>query len=368
MDSVRASAPGRLDLLGGVADYSGALVLEVPTYRSVEVVATPHANFAVGPVEMTTDDMASLARLGYEEVRRALAPFPQWTHYVIGVALVLLRRGIVQPGPVRFDITSDLPASAGVASSAALEVAVARALAPEVEPLRLASLCQEAENHVVGAPCGVMDQVAVAAGRPGSLLPVLCRPATLRPMVPLAPALDVAGWPTGTQHEVSGLPYRRARAASFMGKRIVEDARGRSWSWISELPAPEVAQLPDALEGSAFLDRWDRIGDELTSVDPDECYPVRAATAFGVEEHERSGRALHALRCADPAALSPLMRASHAAYTAMGLGHPVADAVVGEALARPGVFGARSSGGGCGGTVVVACRPGALDDVDGLIR
>jgi len=332
MDSVRASAPGRLDLLGGVADYSGALVLEVPTHRSVEVVATPHANFAVGPVEMTTDDMASLARLGYEEVRRALAPFPQWTHYVIGVALVLLRRGIVQPGPVRFDITSDLPASAGVASSAALEVAVARALAPEVEPLRLASLCQEAENHVVGAPCGVMDQVAVAAGRPGSLLPVLCHP------------------------------------ASFMGKRIVEDARGRSWSWISELPAPEVAQLPDALEGSAFLDRWDRIGDELTSVDPDECYPVRAATAFGVEEHERSGRALHALRCADPAALSPLMRASHAAYTAMGLGHPVADAVVGEALARPGVFGARSSGGGCGGTVVVACRPGALDDVDGLIR
>jgi L-arabinokinase len=368
MDSVRASAPGRLDLLGGVADYSGALVLEVPTRRSTEVVVTPHAKFVVGPVEMTTDEMASLARLGYEEIRGTLAQFPRWTHYVIGVALVLFRRGIVQPGPGRFDITSDLPTSVGVASSAALEVAVARALAPDDDPLRLAALCQEAENHVVGAPCGIMDQVAVAAGRPGSLLPVLCRPASLQPMVPLAPDLDVVGWPTGTWHEVSGLPYRRARAAAFMGKRIVEQTSGRSWSWISELPAHEVARLPENLDGSAFLDRWDRIGDELTSVHPDECYPVRAATSFGGEEHARSGRALDALRCGDPAALGPLMKASHATYTAMGLGHPAASAVAEEALGRPGVFGARSSGGGCGGTVVVACRPGALDDVDGLIR
>jgi L-arabinokinase len=368
MDSVRASAPGRLDLLGGVADYAGALVLEVPTHRATEVVATEHTRYAVGPVELTTDDMASLARLGFEEVRRALAAFPRWTHYVIGVVLVLLHREVVQQRPVRFHIRSDLPASVGVASSAALEVAVARALAPQLDPLRLAALCQEAENHVVGAPCGIMDQVAVAAGRAGSLLPVLCRPASLRPLVPLAPVLDVVGWPTGTQHEVSGLPYRRARAAAFMGKRIVEDASGRSWSWISGLPAPEVARLPDALEGSAFLDRWDRIEDELTSVDPDECYPVRAATLFGVEEHERSEHALGALTAGDLTALGPLMRASHAAYTAMGLGHPAASAVAQEALARPGVFGARSSGGGCGGTVVVACRPGALDDVDGLIR
>jgi L-arabinokinase len=368
MDSVRASAPGRLDLLGGVADYSGALVLEVPTYRSTVVVATAHANFTVGPIEMTTGDMATLARADYEEMRRRLAPFPRWTHYVIGVALVLLRRGIVQPRSVRIDITSDLPSSVGVASSAALEVAVARALAPDVDPLRLAAHCQEAENHVVGAPCGIMDQVAVAAGRPGSLLPVLCRPASLRPMVPLTPELAVVGWPTGTQHEVSGVPYRRARAAAFMGKRIVEDASGRSWSWISQLPAAEVARLPDALEGSAFLNRWGRTGDELTSADPDECYPVRAATSFGVEEHARSERALHALLRGEPAALGPLMQASHAAYTAMGLGHTAASAVAEEALARPGVFGARSSGGGCGGTVVVACRPGALDDVDGLIR
>ncbi|HEY6427147.1 MAG TPA: hypothetical protein VIX84_07920, partial [Acidimicrobiales bacterium] len=302
------------------------------------------------------------------EVRRALAPLPRWTHYVVGVAVVLARHGVVEPAPVRVEVASDLPMSVGVASSAALEVAVARALGADVDTLRLAALCQEAENQVVGAPCGIMDQVAVAAGEPGSVLPVLCRPASLGPVVPLAPELEVVGWPSGAQHDVSGLPYRRARTAAFMGKRMVEDATGRLWSWVSQLPAAEVVRLPDAVEGSAFLDRWSGTDDGLTSVDASEQYPVHAATAFGREEHERSGRALAALARGDPGGLRPLMHASDAAYAAMGLGHAVASAVVEEALARPGVHGARSSGGGCGGTVVVACRAGALDDVDDLIR
>jgi galactokinase len=62
------------------------------------------------------------------------------------------------------------------------------------------------------------------------------------------------------------------------------------------------------------------------------------------------------------------MAASQRGYDAMGLGHPAATAVVEAALARPGVIGARSSGGGCGGTVVVVSEPGALDDVDTLIH
>ena len=78
--------------------------------------------------------------------------------------------------------------------------------------------------------------------------------------------------------------------------------------------------------------------------------------------------ALEALADYDPARLGPLLAASQCGYDAMGLGHPAATATVEEALSRPGVFGARSSGGGCGGTVVVMCERGALDDVDGLIR
>jgi hypothetical protein len=142
-----------------------------------------------------------------------------------------------------------------------------------------------------------------------------------------------------------------------MGRRML-DGDG----WISELPVERVDGLPEAVAGGEFLDRWGGQGDAMTTVDPDETYPVRAATAFGVEEHARSEAFLAG---ADP---GPLMAASHAGYDAIGLGHASADAVVAEALDRPGVLGARSSGGGAGGTVVVLCEQGALDDVPDLIR
>ena len=339
------SAPGRLDLLGGVADYAGALVLETPTRCRTTVTATPADALVVGPARLDVDGSMDAA---------ALADFPRWTHYLLGVAIVLVRHGVIEPPRVELTVESDVPVSVGVSSSAALEVATARALGADLDPLRLALLCQEAENHLVGAPCGVMDQVAASMGVPGELLPILCRPASVRASVPLV-GREVVGWPTGAEHDVSGVPYRRARAAAFMGRRML-DGDG----WISELV--DVDGLPEALTGAEFLDRWGDHGDDVTTVDPGEMYPVRAATLFGVEEHRRSEAFLTG---ADP---GPLMAASHAGYDAMGLGHPAADAVVEEALAVPGVLGARSSGGGSGGTVVVLCEAGALDDVDGLIR
>jgi L-arabinokinase len=137
---------------------------------------------------------------------------------------------------------------------------------------------------------------------------------------------------------------------------------------VSALPPAVVAELPEALDGATFLDRWRDTDDAVTTVEPAETYPVRAATTFGVEEHPRAEQALAALERGDVAALRPLMAASHAGYDAMGLGHAAATAVVDEVLDRPGVHGARSSGGGSGGTVVVLCERGALDDVVDLIR
>ncbi len=282
---------------------------------------------------------------------------------------MLVRHGVIDPPRTRLTVSSDVPQSVGVSSSAALEVATARALgAGTIEPLRLAALCQEAENHVVGAPCGIMDQVTVAVGTPGAVLPILCRPASLQRALPLPPGVEVVGWPTGAEHDVGGAPYRRARAAAFMGKRIVEATLGRTWSWVSEVPRGALDDLPDVLDGATFVDRWGSTDDAVTTVEPAETYPVRAATSFGVEEHVRGMRAASHLEHGDLAALGPLMAASHAGYDAMGLGHPRATATVDEARSRAGVHGARSSGGGSGGTVVVLCDRGALDDVDGLIR
>jgi L-arabinokinase len=370
MAPVEGRAPGRLDLLGGVADYAGALVLETPTRVVTTVTAEAADALVVGPVVLRPYELAGLAHRPYDEIRAALADHPRWTHYVVGVALVLVRHGVIEPPAVELTVGSDVPVSVGVSSSAALEVATARALgAGGTDGLRLAALCQEAENQVVGAPCGIMDQVTAALGAPGALVPILCRPASVDPLVALPPGAEVVGWPTGALHDVSGIPYRRARTAAFMGKRIVEDGAGRTWDWISELPSALVADLPEVLEGAAFLDRWAGTDDHLTVVDPTGAYPVRAAAAFGGDEHRRVQQAVAVLSGrGDLTGLSPLLAASHAGYDAVGLGHPAATAVVEEALARPGVVGARSSGGGAGGTVVVVCERGALDDVDGLIR
>ncbi len=139
-------------------------------------------------------------------------------------------------------------------------------------------------------------------------------------------------------------------------------------TWVSELPISAVTDLPDALDGATFLERWNATDDPLTVIDPDESYPVRAATTFGIEEHRRSGALLDAFDRHALDAVSPIMAASHASYDAMGLGHPAATASVEQLSGRPGVHGARSSGGGAGGTVVVVCERGALDDVDALVR
>jgi galactokinase len=366
---VRGRAPGRLDLLGGVADYAGALVLEVPTHQAVEVVVTPADALVVGPVTLARREVEALAREPFDAIRTAVAAWPRWTRYVIGVALVLLRHELIEVPVGRVEIRSDLPASVGVASSAALEVATARALgAGGADPVWLATLCQRAENRVVGAPCGVMDQVAVIAGVPGEILPILCRPASVAPSVAVPDHLEVVAWSTGAAHDVGGLPYGRARAAAFMGKRMVEHAAESTWAYGSQLPDALVATLPEVVEGAAFLERFGDHGDPVTAVHPATAYPVRSATAFGVEEHRRCVDALARLGRDDGGGVGELMAASHAGYDAMGLGHPSTTAVVAEALSRPGVLGARVSAGGDGGSVVVLCRRGALDDVDTLIR
>ncbi len=226
----RGSAPGRLDLLGGVADYAGALVLEVPTLATTTVTAEPADAFEVGDVRLTCGELRALADLTLESASQALDALPRWTRYLIGVALVLVRHGIIEPPAVRLSVVSDVPIAQGVSSSAALEVATARALVAEgrVAPVDLALLCQEAENRVLGVPCGIMDQAASSAGTPGAVLPILCRPVEVGEPVDLPGGVEVVGWPSGATHDVGGAPYRHARTASFMGRRMTEAATGRA--------------------------------------------------------------------------------------------------------------------------------------------
>ena len=140
----------------------------------------------------------------------------------------------------------------GVSSSAALEVATLRGLevlaGKSFTGTALARLAQRAENEIVGAACGLMDQLAVAHGRVGELLPILCRPDVLHERVRLPEGAVVVGWPSGVRHAVADSPYATARAAAFMARPIPVFPLVGSTTCIPgfSLPVASASQIIDA--------------------------------------------------------------------------------------------------------------------------
>jgi L-arabinokinase len=387
-------APGRLDVLGGVADYSGALVLQTPIRATTRVTISPRT--APG-LEFSSDQEGDVA-LPWLEPRELVSPggdvaplrawldehrVPRWVRYPLGCLLLFCHaQDWRPPGGLSFAVVSDVPASMGVSSSAALEVATLRALEAAAGRFftgtGLARLAQRAENEVVGAPCGLMDQLAAAHGVPGALLPILCRPDVLHEPVPLPPGVLAVGWPSGVKHAVTASPYATARAASFMGKTILEGVLGRPLAHLAGLTPSAIREvgedvLPVSLSGGEFLGRHGSVDDPLSRVDPDRDYPVRAAASFPVEESFRSALAEHLLRGVHAGgpraaleAVGELMYQAHAGYSSIGLGCPETDAMVAAVRERGpwhGLYGARVSGGGSGGTVVVLLESDALPEL-----
>ena len=159
-------APGRLDVLGGVADYSGSLVLQMPIRATTRVALSPTS--APG-LEFASDHERTVL-LPWPELRDLVSPtgevaalrtwleehrVPRWVRYPLGCLLLFCHtQGWWPQGGLSFTITSEVPTSMGVSSSAALEVATLRAL--EIASARhftgtgLARLAQRAENEIVG--------------------------------------------------------------------------------------------------------------------------------------------------------------------------------------------------------------------------
>jgi L-arabinokinase len=373
MKTVVGEAPGRLDFLGGVADYSGSLVLEMPLRLTTRVTLSAHT---------TREFIFASAQEGRCVVAPGTPPeaVPKWVRYAYGCLLLFCTAQRWQPkAGLKFSIRSRVPASMGVSSSAALEVATLRALekfsGKKFKGTALARLAQRAENEIVGAPCGLMDQLASAYGVKGALLPILCRPDGLGRPVKLPPGVIAVGWPSGVKHAVTASPYATARAGAFMGKKLIEQATHRKLSHATELTPAEVratssAELPERISGRLFLARAGGVDDRLSRVEPAKSYDVRAAVSFPVAEHFRAETAVALLRRVKPATreatlrgLGELLYQSHAGYSSIGLGCPETDRMVKAIRAlgpQRGFYGARVSGGGSGGTVVVLLRKSAL--------
>jgi L-arabinokinase len=393
----QGKAPGRLDVLGGVADYSGSLVLQMPICATTRMTITPCAagnlellSASEGWVNVPLPEAAILRGSddGSDSLRAWLEAHqvPHWARYPLGCFLLFC--GVMEwrpAGGLHFQIASEVPVSMGVSSSAALEVATLRALEAasgrRFKGTALARLAQRAENELVGAPCGLMDQLTATHGQPGALLPILCRPDLLCEPVPLPEGVAAVGWPSGVKHAVADSPYATGRTAAFMGKKLLESALGNRLDYAAELPPSLVqgtdeATLPATMLGRDFLSRYGKVDDVLSTVEPERSYPVRAAVRFPVEENYRAGLAVHLLRSLAPPhreemleAVGELLYQSHAGYSSIGLGCPQTDTMVNairERGIKAGFYGARVSGGGSGGTVVVLLEKRALPELKGL--
>jgi galactokinase len=401
-------APGRLDVMGGIADYSGSLVLQLPIFeatlvalqrdpaRVLRIVSLPEDETRKVAFEMSLTDFETAGRpVNYESARLYFHrdPAVHWAAYVAGVFLVLMReRHLNFPNGARILISSSVPGGKGVSSSAALEVAVMQAVVAafdlSIEPREMALLCQLVENLVVGAPSGVMDQMTSMCGEANRLLALLCQPAELREMIAIPDDLALWGLDSGVRHAVTGADYGSVRIGAFMGYRIIAELAGLKvrdampgdpvqvddpkWAgYLANLAPSEfeqvyAAHLPERIEGGEFLARYRGTTDTVTRVAPERNYAVRVPTAHAIYEHHRvriyAELIAGATRERQSELLGELMYQSHASYSACGLGVAATDRLVElvrEAGPAQGLFGARITGGGSGGTVAVLSQRGA---------
>jgi L-arabinokinase len=389
-------APGRLDVMGGIADYSGALVLQLPLGRRTTVSIQRQSarrcevkshrgdawvEFAVDVDALTGGELRDPHALASWFAER---PSDRWAAYVVGVVQNCLQRA-GEIGGLRVSVESTVPEGKGVSSSAALEVATMMATCAAfgitMDPRDVAIASQWVENHVVGAPCGIMDQMTSACGEEDRLLRLRCQPGTIEGFSEIPRGYRFYGIDSGLRHAVTGADYGTVRTGAFMGYRMIADAAGLTakregarvvvedprWNGYLTNIAPKEFddrfrdQLPERLRGAKFLERFGGITDTVTRVEPDRFYPVRDATAHPVYEQARVVRfaELLAALSSDPSLateLGQLMRASHASYSSCGLGSDGTDHLVDLVAAAgtdAGLFGAKITGGGSGGTVAI---------------
>jgi galactokinase len=375
-----ARAPGRLDVMGGIADYSGSLVLQRPIAEGTWAAFQPGDQGDLRVLSFGNPNRTAKLKVGTRvEYQRAREIYTareaqRWAAYIAGVFLVLVReRGIRVNSGGSLLISSSVPEAKGVASSAALEVAVMQAACAahgiQIPAHEIAVLCQMAENLVAGAPCGIMDQMTSACGEEDSVLSLLCQPAELQPPVKVPDEIRFWGIDSGERHAVSGSDYGAVRCGAFMGLRMITANDKFAGGYLANISVDEFEQshqasLPVEMSGADFLSRYSTTVDPLTEVDPERVYKIRQPAAHPIYEHGRVREFRDLLlrnSCHETELrrLGELMYESHASYSACGLGSRGTDLIVDLVHAagpNAGLYGARITGGGSGGTVAIVGR------------
>jgi galactokinase len=324
--------PGRVNLIGEHTDYNDGFVLPMALDRGVAAAFRGRADRNLRVHACAFGETREVALDGLLPLSAKGNGHGGWMAYVAGVGWALERAGHHLPG-LDLVVAADLPMGAGLSSSAALEVAVARAWCEAAglpwHPAEAARLCQQAENEFAGTACGLMDQFAAAASEDGCALLLDCRTLATEP-VPLPPAVAVVVMDTGVRRSLAASSaYNDRRAACEAAVAALRDVDGR-------VRALRDVDLPLLLSARGRLD------------------PVAFRCArHVVEENLRPASMAGALRRGDLAEAGRLMAASHASLRdLLQVSSPHLDLISDLARRHPVCHGARMTGAGFGGCAV----------------
>lgn len=395
-----ACAPGRLDVIGGLAECTGSLVLAMPVDHQVCVCVqrrrdgsiavdaqgdptSRDQSAAVIPVSQIygDDGLAVAPQQGLER----LSEFDDTARSALGAFVEAIRAGIVSDvaGGLTIAVGAVHPGTDGGAPCSAVAgatlAATARALGAELEPATALDICRRVENDWLQWPVGVADAACALVGEPETLMQLRDEADNIAGRIRLPDDLALVGISCGNARPDAKLRFRRVRVAAFMGRCLVDrivrhDGGNRRW-WDGHLSRISVSdyverfrdRLPTRMNGREFLDRFGETGDPLTRIEPGFVYKIRSRTEHHIYENARACQFAECLsrgiRTGDHAVFAEageLMYASHWSYgQRCGLGDVRTDLLV-NLIRRRGVsadlYGAKISGRGCGGGVAVLMR------------
>jgi galactokinase len=325
-----ARAPGRVNLIGEHTDYNDGFVLPMAIDRAVWIALRPTDDGAVRVHSLDFGETRSF------ELAHLASHGTGWIEYVQGMAWVMCKRTRQLQGWEGVT-AGDVPIGAGLSSSAALELATARAFAAVSgiawDAREMALAAQAAENQWVGVMCGIMDQMISAAGDEGHALLIDCRSLETR-SVPLPPGTAVVILDTATRRGLVDSAYNDRRA---------------------HCEAAAAALGVDALR-DVSVDEFDGRAESLEPL-------IRRRARHVVTENARTLEAAAAMERGDAGRMGQLMNESHASLRDdFEVSRRELDVIVELAQGHPACLGARMTGAGFGGCAVALVRAeGAAD-------
>ena len=322
-------APGRIEFIGNHTDYNGGTVLGASIDRSVTVALAKRSDGKRNFHSAYTGKTVTLA---------AGAPVKQegeasWTNYPLGVLAALPHFGLNVIEGFDYLADSDLPAGAGLSSSAAIELASALAFlgatgqAPDRETV--VKVGKHAENHFVGVPCGILDQGVSGFGKAGHLVFIDC----------VGPRFDTVPMPVGASFWIFNTHTKHALVDGLYSARhgeCMSAAQALGVKWLVDVSVDQLLAAESGVDPVAFK---------------------RARHV--VEEIARVDACVKALGAGDIAGVGALLTASHRSSQHLFENSTAElDFLVDALVAVPGVYGARLTGGGFGGAVMALAGAG----------